>query len=345
MRRIGACAVVFLCCYLLVSEQTGCQRPGPQIPSADSLSWGVLVPSTAGLARSWDVPRNPMVVSLDDSSRSMQSVRHGFELFMNTSQLAPSLAGGTMSCNNCHPNGGQREKAMPLVGIDRVFPEYNKRSGRVFTLEDRIIGCLLRSINATGSRDPATVTRHENNLSGSTLTPESREVQDLAAYLRWLSSGLKPGKDLPWRGHNSLPASSLLPVDKLDPKLGKRYFDEWCAYCHDRDGQGTSAAMDQMSALMHIKPKHPGPLWGPNSWNDGAGAARTYTLAGMIRNWMPYLNPGFLTDEQAQHIAAYITSQSRPNYPYKNMDYLKTAIPVDAVYYKQLYSTNPLKNR
>jgi len=103
--------------------------------------------------------------------------------------------------------------------------------------------------------------------------------------------------------------------------------------------------MDQMSLLMHIKPKHPGPLWGPNSWNDGAGAARTYTLAGMIRNWMPYLNPGFLTDEQALQIAAYITSQSRPSFPYKDQDYLKNRIPVDAVYYRQLYRENPLRNR
>jgi len=345
MGRIGSCSMIFLFCSLLVSEQTGCRRQGHETPSRDSLSWGVLIPGTATLSRSWEVPRNPMVESPGDSSQLMQSVRRGFALFMNTSRLAPSLTGGTMSCNNCHPNGGQREKAMPLVGIDRVFPEYNKRAGRVFTLEDRIVGCLLRSINATGSRNPATVIRHENDLAGSSLTPDTREVRDLAAYLTWLSSGLTIGKDIPWRGHNSLPASSLLPVQKLDPKLGKRYFDEWCAYCHDKDGQGTSVAMDQMSALMHIQPKHPGPLWGANSWNDGAGAARTYTLAGMIRNWMPYLNPGFLTDEQAQHIAAYITSQSRPIFPYKDKDYLQGKIPVDGVYYTQLYATNPLKNR
>jgi len=345
MQRIGLCVLIVLFCSLLMSQQTGCQRPGRQTSSADSLSWGVLIPGNATLSRAWDIPRNPMTESPGDSSPSMQSVRRGFALFMNTSQLAPSLSGGTMSCNNCHPNGGQREKAMPLVGIDRVFPEYNKRAGRVFTLEDRIIGCLLRSINATGSHDPSTVTRHENDLTGSSLTAGTREVQDLATYLTWLSSGLKVEKNIPWRGHNSLLASSLLPVQRLDPKIGKRYFDEWCAYCHDKDGQGTSAAMDQMSALLHINPKHPGPLWGPNSWNDGAGAARTYTLAGMILNWMPYLNPGFLSEEQAQQIAAYITSQSRPAFPYKERDYLKSKIPVDAVYYRQLYRKNPLANR
>ena len=345
MRRTGVWILILLFCTFPVSDQTGYQDPGYQKSSVDSLSWGVLIPSNATLARAWEVPRNPMVEQPVDSSQLMKSVRRGYDLFMNTSQLAPSLAGGTMSCNNCHPNGGQREKAMPLVGVDRVFPEYNKRSGRVFTLPERIVGCLLRSINATGSHDRSIVTAHENDLHRSSLNAGTREVQDIAAYITWLSSGLQISKDIPWRGHNSLPTSSLLPVKKLDPKLGKRYFNEWCAYCHDKDGQGTSSAMDQIAGLFHIKPKHPGPLWGPNSWNDGAGAARTYTLAGMIRNWMPYLNPGFLSDEQAQHIAAFITSQSRPSFPYKNKDYRKGNIPPDAVYYKQPYSKNPLSDK
>ena len=261
----------------------------------------------------------------------MKSVLRGFELFMNTSKIAPELSGGTMSCNNCHPNGGQREKAMPLVGIAKLFPEYNKRAGRTFSLEERIIGCLLRSINATGNRTLGPSTRHENNLKGSGLTAETADVRDLAAYLTWLSARPEVGKQIPWRGHNSLPSSVLIPVKKLDPKIGKALFDERCSFCHGKDGQGVA-----------FYGTRPGPLWGPNSWNDGAGAARTYTLAGMIRNWMPYLNPGSLTDEQVQQIAAYITSQPRPSFPFKNKDYVKEKIPVDAVYYKQLYSTNPL---
>ncbi len=306
----------------------------------DSLSWGVLIPAAATMARTWDVPRNPIVEHPEDQSPQMKSARRGFDLFMNTSKLAPRLTGGAMSCNNCHPNGGQRERAMPLVGIARVFPEYNKRAGRYFTLNDRIVGCLLRSINATGNR--SLVTRHENDLKGAALNADTKEVQDIAAYLTWISSGLQTGDEIPWRGHNSLPASSLLPVEKLDPKLGKEFFDELCASCHGKDGQGDGVLLNQNAAQLGIKPKKPGPLWGPRSWNDGAGAARTYTLAGMIRYWMPYLNPGLLTDEQAQHIAAYITLQRRPVYPFKDKDYLKGTIPADAVYYKKLYSKNPL---
>ena len=92
--------------------------------------------------------------------------------------------------------------------------------------------------------------------------------------------------------------------------------------CHGADGQG-----------VQIGDKKAGPLWGPASWNDGAGAARVYTLAGIIRYSMPYLNPGSLTDEEAQQVAAFITSKPRPVYPFKNLDYTGSKIPVDAVYY------------
>ncbi|MCI0707638.1 MAG: c-type cytochrome [Ignavibacteriae bacterium] len=255
-------------------------------------------------------------------------------LFTDTYAQAERFAGGKVTCNHCHPNGGQREKALPLVGVDKVFPEYNPRSGRLFTLEERIVGCMLRSINATGRMNQHVVLHHENELDGATLSPVSGEIQDLAAYIRWLSWNRDIDSTLPWRGQNTLPASARIPLEKLDSRLGQQLFLEKCANCHGEDGQG-----------MFIGDKRPGPLWGPESWNDGAGAARTYTLAGFILNWMPYMNPGSLTSEEAQHIAAYITSQPRPHFPYQDQDYLTAKIPVDAVYYKKLYSQNPLSKK
>jgi cytochrome c len=59
-----------------------------------------------------------------------------------------------------------------------------------------------------------------------------------------------------------------------------------------------------------------------------------YTLAGIIRYAMPYLDPGSLSDEEAQHVAAYINSQPRPHYPFKDRDYPESRVPDDAVYYK-----------
>jgi thiosulfate dehydrogenase len=50
---------------------------------------------------------------------------------------------------------------------------------------------------------------------------------------------------------------------------------------------------------------------------------------------MPYLNPGSLTDRDAQQVAAFITSKPRPNYPFKQRDYPSGKIPTDAVYYNR----------
>ncbi len=97
---------------------------------------------------------------------------------------------------------------------------------------------------------------------------------------------------------------------------------ERCTSCHGPDGQGVA-----------VGDKKPGPLWGPDSWNDGAGAARVYTLAGIVRYSMPYLDPGSLTDEEAQDVAAFIDSKPRPSYPFKAQDYRTEKLPVDSVYY------------
>ena len=113
-----------------------------------------------------------------------------------------------------------------------------------------------------------------------------------------------------------------MKVEALDLKRGETIYSERCTSCHGEDGQGKP-----------IGDKRAGPLWGGDSWNDGAGAARVYTLAGIIRYTMPYLDPGSLSDEDAQHVAAFITSQSRPVYPFKDRDYGTSKVPVDAVYY------------
>jgi thiosulfate dehydrogenase len=152
--------------------------------------------------------------------------------------------------------------------------------------------------------------------------PTSKEVLALQAYLTWLARGHQVGENPEWRGKNTIAQANLIPIDQLDPKRGEAIFMENCTNCHGEDGQG-----------VQIGDKKAGPLWGPDSWNDGAGAARIYTLAGIIRYAMPYLEPGKLSDEEAQHVAAFINSKPRPSYPYKHMDYLTEKVPVDSVYY------------
>jgi thiosulfate dehydrogenase len=273
---------------------------------------GPLIAASATMVAAWEFPKTPLADGSLDALPLSEEIRRGFRIFTNTPREAPRLAPGGMSCSNCHMNAGQREKSLPLVGVAGMFPEYNRRSGRLFSLGDRITDCFLRSENTTGG-----------TLSPEELpTPTSSEVLAVSAYLTWLSRGSEVGKNPWWRGQNAIAAAALIPVNKLDPRKGEAIYSERCVSCHGTDGQG-----------VEIGDKKAGPLWGSGSWNDGAGAARVYTLAGMIRYSMPYLDPGNMTDEDAQQLAAFINSKPRPVFPFKERDYRTEKLPPDAVYY------------
>ena len=276
---------------------------------------GPLIASRTTMVTAWEFPKNPLNDSSLDDSRLSNDIRWGFRLFTNTPVEAPRFVPGKISCGNCHLNGGQRERALPLIGVAAMFPEYNRRSGRLYTLNDRIVDCFFRSQNATGSID-------QSELQSSLPTQSTKEVLALSAYITWLARGYEVGKNLPWRGQNGIIEENRIPVGRLDPARGEALFMERCVNCHGKDGQGVA-----------IGEKKAAPLWGPDSWNDGAGAARIYTLAGMIRYMMPYTAPGSLTDEEAQQLAAFINSKPRPAFPFKDQDYLTDKVPVDSVYY------------
>ncbi|MEW6511098.1 MAG: c-type cytochrome [Bacteroidota bacterium] len=288
--------------------QRGAIAQSLNAPDGENSSSPRLIPARTTMVTAWDIPRHPDADSTLENSPRGETIRWGFRLFMHTPREAPQFVRNALTCGNCHLNGGQREAAMPLVGVASVFPEYNKREARMFTLEDRIVGCFMRSENGSAGQE---VPRHD-----------SKEVTALAAYISWISEGFSRGERLPWRGRNTISPENLIPVERLSIARGKKLFMEKCSSCHGKDGQG-----------VHIGDKKAGPLWGPDSWNDGAGAARIYTLAGMIRYAMPYLSPGSLTDEEAQQIAAFINSMRRPAYPLKDQDYRVEKLPPDAVYY------------
>ena len=295
----------YLLCLVWISSvaATACSRAGNS---------GPLISSRTTMMTAWEFPKNPLTDPTLDDSKLSNEIRWGFRIFTNTPREAPRLAPSKVSCNNCHLNGGQRDHSLPLVGVAGMFPEYNRRSGRLYSLGDRIVDCFIRSENGTG-----------NIEDGEALpTQASKEVLAVSAYITWLGRGHEVGKNPIWRGQNVIASSNLIPIEKLDPRKGEALFLEHCTNCHGEDGQGVA-----------IGDKKAGPLWGPDSWNDGAGAARVYTLAGIIRYSMPYLDPGRLTDEQAQQIAAFINSKSRPSYPFKQQDYRTEKLPPDAVYY------------
>ncbi len=308
---IAACLVVASSCAP-EPEKNAVSATTPPMPPRPYALVGPLIPAATTMVSAWDIPANPLTdPSLEESPRG-KAIRLGYRIFTNTPQEAPGYTHANVSCSNCHLNAGQRERALPLVGVSAMYPEMNRRAGRMFTIEDRIIDCFKRSENGTGNPDQALP------------VPEARDVQAVKAYLDWLSEEYEAGKNPPWRGKNVIAPDKIIPVAKLDPAKGEALFVEKCTNCHGQDGQG-----------VQIGDKKAAPLWGPASWNDGAGAARVYTLAGIIRYAMPYLDPGSLSDEEAQQIAAFITSKPRPAYPFKQDDYVTSGPPLDAVYYRR----------
>jgi thiosulfate dehydrogenase len=79
--------------------------------------------------------------------------------------------------------------------------------------------------------------------------------------------------------------------------------------CHGTNGEGQV----NKDGATYLYP----PLWGPHSYNQGAGLFRLSRLAGFIKNNMP--NPvnyhnSMLTDEEAWDLAACINARPRPGF-------------------------------
>lgn len=77
-------------------------------------------------------------------------------------------------------------------------------------------------------------------------------------------------------------------------------------------------------------------MWGPDSYNDGAGMARLLTSAAFIKHNMPlgtmYSSP-LLSDDDAYDVAAYINSAERPAKSNLDRDFPnRLQKPVDAPY-------------
>jgi thiosulfate dehydrogenase len=195
---------------------------------------------------------------------------------------------------------------MSLVGVWGQFPQYRAREGDVVTLEDRINGCMERSMN------------------GHALPLESREMKAFTSYMRWLSTGVPIRATL--RGAGTLSIDE--PARAADPARGAQVYAQICAACHGLDGLGQHA---KAGAGYQFPP-----LWGSDSFNNGAGMSRLLTVAAYAEHNMPLgttFNAPVLADEDAYDVGAYILSMKRPAKANLNKDYpIRLQKPVDAPY-------------
>jgi thiosulfate dehydrogenase len=211
-------------------------------------------------------------------------------------------SGNNLACSSCHLDSGRQRYALSLIGVANAYPRNMARENAVQSLAQRINGCFERSMN------------------GRALPEGSREMTAMLAYLRFLSDAAPA--DMEGRG---APAVRLLER-AADPVRGAQVYTTHCAACHGADGRGALNADGNGYAYP--------PLWGPDSFNDGAGMHRIITAANFIRANMPfgttYENP-VLTEEEAYDVAAFINTQPRPQRSGLDRDYPdRSRKPVDA---------------
>jgi thiosulfate dehydrogenase len=263
--------------------------------------------------RIWTVPE---IGALPRDLHGLQ-VREGRDLITATyayigphvAEQSKRYAGNDLACANCHLQAGTKKLGLPLFGLYDDFPRYSGRAGDEISIEDRINSCMTRSMN------------------GRPLPGDAPEIQAMVAYIKFLSSGVPPNRQLPGLG-----AGHMRELGRAaDPRRGQPLFARACATCHNRDGSGERYSIAGTD-LGYLVP----PLWGPDTFNDGSGMARIITFANFIHFNMPhgtdYLDPG-LSVEDAWDIAAYVLSHSRPVRAGLDHDFPDLLLkPVDAPY-------------
>lgn len=243
-------------------------------------------------------------------------IKYGYDLISHTSKyIGPDVAnikmrfaGNNLACQNCHLDGGTKKGGASFVGVTNRFPQFRKRANKVISIEGRVNGCMQRSMN------------------GKPLPDSSREMKAFVAYMKWLSKGV-PKKDAKlYKGYPKLNA----PDRMADTLKGKMLFQKNCAKCHGSNGQGELNGKNPVDGYRYP------PLWGKDTFNNGAGMDRVLKAASFIKGNMPFgvtEKTQYLTDQQCYDIAAYVDSHKRPVKSHLAKDFPNKSLkPIDCPY-------------
>ncbi|WP_166208599.1 c-type cytochrome [Cognatiluteimonas telluris] len=211
-------------------------------------------------------------------------VRRGREIFVHTPDAAPKFVGNGLTCANCHLDAGRRPDSAPLWGAYGVYPQFRKKTGEVNDYGQRLQGCFRYSMNGT----PPPL--------------DSEEIRALEAYSFWMATGAPVGVKLAGAGY---PKGKLKAAQPPDYARGQTVFEHNCVLCHGSDGQG------QKVAGRYVFP----PLWGPDSFNWGAGMHQLDNAAAFIKANMPFSRGGTLSDQDALDVAMFMDAHERPQDP------------------------------
>lgn len=225
-------------------------------------------------------------------------------------------AGNNLACVSCHQASATKPFAMPWTGVTASFPQYRAREDDISTVEERVNGCMQRSMN------------------GKPLPLDSREMKAFTTYIAFLSQGVPVGATL--QGAATL--QSKLPNRRADTTAGAAVFAAKCAVCHGAGGQGQRVGQ-QGDAQGYTFP----PLWGPDSFNTGAGMNRLAMATRFVKHNMPLgasHDAPQLSDDEAYDVSAFMLSQPRPVKAHLEADFpARWNKPVDAAFPPYLLGT------
>ena len=186
-----------------------------------------VVAAAAGLGAGylmWGQPTNWYAADVTKLGQGPENdlVRYGRDLIVNTprhigknaTDPALRLAGNDLACQSCHLNAGLQPFAAPFVSTFASYPMLV--DDQVLTLTDRINGCMRRSMN------------------GKDLPSESREMEALIAYIKFVGKGSPEGVRVPGMGLKSIHP----PTQPPDARRGEEVYAKLCVTCHKEDGQG-----------------------------------------------------------------------------------------------------------
>ena len=229
------------------------------------------------------------------------------ELGSGQADPARRFAGNNLACASCHMESGQKPGTLSLMQSAAKYPAFSARDGRDSDLADRINGCMVRSMN------------------GRPLRKDSVEMQSMVSYIVQLGRQHEAMSETR-RAVAQEPESFAEPDRMASVPNGEKVYGKHCQICHGARGEGLKATARLADGYLFP------PLWGPDSYNIGAGMARVLTAARFIKARMPLGNP-LLTDEEAFDVAAFMNSKDRPGAASLEKDYPDLARkPVDSPY-------------
>lgn len=218
------------------------------------------------------------------------------------------FTGNRLNCASCHLDAGAEPGTLSLTETFQRYPKFSGRDGKEADLKERIDGCMQRSMN------------------GRVLPRDGVEMEAMVAYIKVLSEQYAAMSAT--RTRITEPPPFRAPDRAASPEAGAQVYQDKCRVCHGRDGEGMQVSPDPRRGYLFP------PLWGEDSFNNGAGMGRVLTAAKFIKAKMP-LGNAKLTDDEAYDVAAFVNSHDRAEMDPARLalDYPdKSAKPLDAPY-------------